>query len=638
MNKIPFYILFLLLFCIGLGACKPTENNGTQTPEDLDSILPPSIPDSVAIDSIRLDSTAVLLHFGDSLSIVNPWPEKIQIQQNGMHVSIQSAGLNNMQYILSGKAGQASFRLKSDSAAILVLNGIYLQSNIGPAIYNESETLCIVHVKDSTENTLIDGDYSHDMDNRLKACLFSQGPIILDGLGRVCVSSTQRHALGSASYIRLRQGRLDLNSQAKDGLHTEGSFWMENGELQIEAFSDGIESDRGLIHVTNGKIAIETSNGDGIVASCKESEQNSSIYIDGGEIDIRHKGDAKSMGIKTEKDISISGGRLDIQLDGTASKALKCTESLYISGGKIRLHTTGSAEYDEVLSDISSAAGIKCDKNLYLSGDSTLLEILCQGDAGKGLNIGGNILIENGDIQVCTEGKRYNISSSLYSSPKAIKCDGNFSMEGGQLSISAMGGQGSDGIDAEGSILFNGGTCQVYTYDDAIKSTTDISINAGNIYANSATNDGIDAKGNIHINGGLVVSLGTGSKKGGFEADGSLNIKGGTVLAIGGKNKKPACTQYTITCAYSGNKDQYVHLQSQDGLSLMDFQLPRDYSTYLDMIFSSPDFVQGKQYELYLGGEVSQGESFHGFILNGKHSGGTRIKSFTVGSSKLISL
>jgi hypothetical protein len=72
----------------------------------------------------------------------------------------------------------------------------------------------------------------------------------------------------------------------------------------------------------------------------------------------------------------------------------------------------------------------------------------------------------------------------------------------------------------------------VNSYDDAINSAQDMTIEGGYVYAHATNNDGIDTNGNCYIKGGVVYAIGASSPEVAIDANSEeqkkLYITGGT--------------------------------------------------------------------------------------------------------------
>lgn len=255
-------------------------------------------------------------------------------------------------------------------------------------------------------------------------------------------------------------------------------------------------------------------------------------------------------GIKSDYDMEITGGTITYTINGPASKALKCEGNLHISGGNISGTVSGGGQTADDQTT-SASAGIKCDNNVTIDGGT--FDLKATGNGDKGMSIDGWLIVNDGNIKVSTTGSRYGESSSggggfgpggggsssssdKRSSPKGIKVDGNITVNGGTITISATGGEGAEGFESKSVMTINGGYIEVTSYDDALNSSSHMYFKGGYTYAVATGNDAIDSNGNMYLSGGYVFCCGSEE---GLDANSEGGYKvyiqnGANLMAIGG--------------------------------------------------------------------------------------------------------
>lgn len=335
-------------------------------------------------------------------------------------------------------------------------------------------------------------------------------------------------------------------------------------------------------------------------------------------------------GIKANDYVAIGGGVLNIEVSGTAKKGISSDGYVLVSGGRTTILTSGDGEYDEDEDDVSGAAGIKAD--LYFQMEGGQLNIKSTGAGGKGINTDGEIIINDGDIQVITTGQAFTYSSDLDSKAKAIKSDTDVTVNGGTIKIKATGGEGSEGLEAKGVMNINGGEIEIATYDDCINSAGDMYLNGGYIYAFATNNDAIDSNGDLYIKGGVIVALGASGAECAIDAAEGKNIyiTGGTVVGVGGSNASyPASSSSQMSIAFQASVSTGSTLTVADGSdAILSFTIKRGYQSGLYLI-SSPDFKNGTSYTVYSGSSVA-GDDWHGLYTEPSVSNvGTELGSVT---------
>ncbi len=256
-------------------------------------------------------------------------------------------------------------------------------------------------------------------------------------------------------------------------------------------------------------------------------------------------------GIKCDGNMDITGGTINFTIPGEASKAIKPDGNLHITGGTITGTVSGGGEtYND--NSASGAACIKGKGNAVIDGGTFNLK--ATGAGGKGMNFNGTLTIGDGNITVSTTGAKYGSSSSGgggwnpwgpgsgdtnsdgTSSPKGIRAEGNITVNGGTITVSATGGEGAEGIESKAIMYIKGGYIDVTSYDDALNSTSHMYFTGGYTYAVATGNDAIDSNGNMYLSGGYVFCCGSEE---GLDANSEGGYKvyiqsGASLMAIGG--------------------------------------------------------------------------------------------------------
>lgn len=434
------------------------------------------------------------------------------------------------------------------------------------------------------------------------------------------------------------------NESMKSCIYSLGKLiFSGKGKLNVNAsYKHGISNDENYIRLRSGcQIAINAVS-DGIHAA-------DDIIVDGGCIEIDSEGDGaqadkgniyvnggfikiktngeKAHGLKTDADILFRNGAIQCTVSGLASKGLSGDGNITVENGRITLVTQADPLYED--NDLSSCAGIKCDGDFTMNGGR--ISVLSTGGGGKGINCDGTITMNSGLIKAMTTGKQY-IYGSLDTSPKAIKAEKNIVVNGGTILARASGGEGSEGIESKDSIIINNGTVVSKCYDDAMNASNNITINGGYLYNYSNGNDAIDCNGTINVNGGIILASGTREPEGGIDCDKStFTVTGGILIGVGGTTSTPTANIYTQnTIIYNGarNVTEYINIQKDDGTNVLTLRLPQEYSS-MTLLFTSPDIELNQKYNIYTSGSVSGGTEMFGIFTGCQYSGGTLMTSLT---------
>ena len=500
---------------------------------------------------------------------------------DGAHVvlDLASDNLSGVEIILSGKSDDGSLKIYSNNKLKLTLDGVELTSSRGPAINSQCKKRIFVNLTAGTVNKLTDAkDYADDIwytgnasaetEDR-KGTLFSEGHLIFSGTGSLLVAGRQKHAIASDGYMITRPGvTIAVTEAAKNAIHIKGDTDEDTG-------------------------------------------------------------------------IRIMGGLIYANVSSEAGKAIKTDVNVEISGGSIDLNTSGTSIYDSTERDTSSPAGIKADGNITISGGT--VSVKSTGAGGKGLNADGAISITGGNTTLVTSGITYRYNASLSSSPKAMKADGDIVIDDGVLNVAVTGtGDGSEGIESKSALTVNGGEIYVHAYDDAINAATGITVNGGRIFAYSSANDAIDSNGFLQFNGGVVIAAGAGGMEESFDCDNSSRflIDGGTLIGLGGTSMAaPSSSSKQRTVLYgkvSVAKDNRLAILDSTGKLIDAITIPRTMSNMV-LFYSSPVITSGASFTISKDGTVTDStESWEGWTSGGKWSDGTTVGTFT--SSSVVTM
>ena len=297
---------------------------------------------------------------------------------DGKDVTITEAGV----YIISGTAKDVSIIVDAadDAKVQLVLENANITNADSPCIYVKNADKVFVTTANGSENTLtVSGSFTADGDTNTDAVIFSKDDIVLNGEGKLNISSTDNgisgkddikitggtiiisctaDAVEANDSISVADGNITINTQ-KDGLHcenhddnTKGSIYISGGTFDITAGSDGIQATTTLVidggtfnissaegleatnvTINDGSITISASD-DGINASRKSTAQSVCVTINGGNIKIT-MGQGDTDGIDSNGDLYITGGTIDITGQSTCDydgKAEKTGGTLIING------------------------------------------------------------------------------------------------------------------------------------------------------------------------------------------------------------------------------------------------------------------------------------------------------------------
>ncbi len=629
--------------------------------------------DSVTVVNETFADDNVLVKYAGTVAdvyVAGNIANHITAQVTGARVAVMQddAVATEYTYTLQGTSTSGCFYHAGKYKMTLALNGVNLTNPDSAAINIQNSKRIAVQLVDGTTNTLADG-----ANNTKKAAFLVKGHAEFAKGGSLTITGNKKHALACNEYMEVKKtvGTITITSAVADAINVVQYFQMNGGTINIQSCGDdGIQVDAedtadptldGHVLIQGGTLTI---NGSAAGTKCIKAEGN--VDIQGGTLTLKHTGipvwdtdkskikeatgigsdrnltingaeaivnitmtgngargmkcdstmtatagtidlncsggdwaystvDTSSVkcakadyafilngasmkcttikdeavgvhsegtvlisdgtltlntydhGIKSDYDMEITGGTITYNINGPASKALKCEGNLHITGGNISGTVSGGGE---TASDqtTSASAGIKCDNNVTIDGGT--FDLKATGNGDKGMSIDGWLIINDGNIKVSTTGSRYNSdnssggyypgggssSSDMRSSPKGIKVDGNITINGGTITVSATGGEGAEGIESKKILTVSGGYIEVTSYDDALNSASHMYLKGGYVYAVATGNDAIDSNGNMYLSGGHVFCCGSeegldANSEGGY----TVYIQSGAALmAIGG--------------------------------------------------------------------------------------------------------
>ena len=332
--------------------------------------------------------------------------------------------------------------------------------------------------------------------------------------------------------------------------------------------------------------------------------------------------EAANHGIKASGDIIINGGIINVSTAGAGAKGINGDENIIINGGRTTTICTGNGEWDDEDQETKASAGLACELTMTINGGEVYSK--ATGSGGKGLKADYEAYINGGKVRAITEGGLYycdgktenhnyrgntdNLDDAYTSSPKGIKVGtknvhGLLNITGGDIMVRTSGYNG-EGIESKGTLEISGGSVMVAAYDDAINSSSDLTISGGTVIAVGTNNDGIDANGNLYIKGGNIIAFGASGAEAGIDSDEShaLYISGGSLFAIGGRidTRLGSTSQGLIQISGSVQANSAVTL-SNGSSTVATFTMPPYSNTNGTILITDPGLTSGNSYTLKLG-------------------------------------
>ncbi|MBQ7490857.1 MAG: carbohydrate-binding domain-containing protein [Bacteroidales bacterium] len=422
-----------------------------------------------------------------NVTVINPYANNgVVVTVNGTEVDVVStAGLQDIEYNVSGTASNGYLTLTSDNRFTLTLAGVTLTNPNGPAIDVLIDHKVSVMLAAGTTSTLTDGGL-----NVKKAAFQSKGELVFNGTGTLNVAGKKMHGIFSNDYIRVINGNINVTEALNDGLHGD-YFQMYGGTVKVTSTGDGIDGGKGFIDIKGGSITVTTTG-------------------------------TSAEGIKCDSVFNVSGGTIDIAVNGDESKGFKSGQNMTLKGGVITITASGNTVIDS--GQTSYCSGIKCDGNLTIDNPSNItITLPSTNKGGKGITADGDITVNGGMITITTagDGGTYTDTNNITQSYASIcmKTNANLIVSGGTLDCKSTGMAGkclSADLDVNitgGYFTLNttgaGGTYTLnneteYFTASCIKSDGFITITGGNINCTSTGKGGKGIAGDSTFTMGLL--------------------------------------------------------------------------------------------------------------------------------------
>lgn len=383
---------------------------------------------------------------------------------DGTDVRIEQGGT----YTVQGETTDGRIIVDAQDADVtIVLDNAQISCADSSAIYVYQANKTTVYAKEGTTNTLSDGKtytyddaYSSQTDEEPNACVYAKDDLVLAG-----------------------SGSLTVNGNAADGVTGKDTLLLDSLTLTVNAADNGVTGKDSLT-VQNAAVTV-TAQGNAMRAT--NSEDTSLGYI------------------------STSGATLNLT---SGEDGVQAETSASFSDTTVTVHAGGGS--DAAVSDDVSAKGLKAGTDITIDGGTYTLD--CADDA---VHANGNVTVNSGDFTITT-------------GDDAIHADNQVTINGGNMQITAH-----EGI--EGTLItINDGKLSMQASDDGINAaqktdgvTPAVEINDGEltIEMGQGDTDGIDANGDIIINGGTIRITGQSA----FDYDGKGELNGGEVYVNGEK-------------------------------------------------------------------------------------------------------
>jgi len=323
------------------------------------------------------------------------------ITLNGSEAEVEGSGANYSDgkvnitssgtYVLSGKfTGQVYIDAKDSAVVHLILNGVEINSESGPAIYAADGKKVILTLAESTENTLSDtSNYTFaDGEDEPDATLSIKNDLVINGSGTLKVNANYKTAIKTKDTLAIISGNFDLTS-VDNAVRAKDALTVEAGTFKVNATGKGFTSD-GELNIYGGDINIEKS---------EEGLEGLTVEIYGGNVDISATDDGINARTKYDDSVSdaekemlgnqdqdgvevrIAGGTVNIN---ASRDAIDSNGDLYIEGGET--YISGPTSGGDGTLDYNGEA--KITKGVYVgAGSSGMFQTFSEDSSQNFINV-----------------------------------------------------------------------------------------------------------------------------------------------------------------------------------------------------------------------------------------------------------
>ncbi len=507
------------------------------------------------------------------------------VEIDGDIITITQAGTYEVSGTLTD--GQIVIDTKDDSKVQLVLSGVDITNSTNSPIYvKKAKDYAMITLKEGTFNTLTDsetyvlpestdGEEVEDLD----ATIYSKDDLVINGTGSLTVNANYNDGVKSNDTLLIENGNITVNA-IQDAIYGKDSLTVNGGNIDIVTFNGSADAEMKVEEFGAGMGKRPDMNGDftgtppdmngdftGIPPEFntemdinQDMENSGFMPVPPNMIDSVEQGTKENNGM-TDTEEAVDVVETTEEEDTGSHKGLKSGGEIVINGGTFVLDT-----YDD---------GLNANTFIEINGGD--FDIKSGDDAIKAeylLTINdGNI-----DISYCYEGVE---SKELH-------------LNGGNINIVSV----DDGINAsdpnsETTMGMPYGSDEPLTEEDPV-----IYVDGSNIIVNGS-GDAIDSNGGIIMNSGTVIIHGVNN--GGelaLDFDKHSVINGGSLLVLGGTgNLSSESLQNVVIAPLSTTYASGTELQILDENNNVIFETTLERDT-TSVTFSSDDIEQGKTYTL----------------------------------------
>ncbi|MBR3131434.1 carbohydrate-binding domain-containing protein [Candidatus Saccharibacteria bacterium] len=270
-------------------------------------------------------------------------------------------------YTVTGTLSDGYIEINSLGAVKLILDGVIITNNSGPAIYVAGAEMVTIELAGGSNNTLTDATIYRGWDEDVCGVLFSHDDLVLQG-----------------------DGELTIEANYEDGIVGKDDLKINSGIYNIDAKDEGIRG-RDSIYIVDGTFEI-TSGGDALKSNNSDEVGKGWVKIDGGSITASADDD----GVHAESSLEINGGTIQINKSYEGIEAAKVT----INDGEISITAS-----DDGINAAGGNDGSSPNMGRYQqSSNNYSISInggrLYVNSAGDGIDSNGAVYVNGGTVIV----------------------------------------------------------------------------------------------------------------------------------------------------------------------------------------------------------------------------------------------
>lgn len=407
----------------------------------------------------------------------------------------------------------------------------------------------------------------------------------------------------ASQYLTITQSGAHVSIAQSDSLATEitynlsgtssdGEFYM-SGSYKATIELNGLTLTNttpvysgAAVHIQNGKrinVKVITGTTNTLVDAASGS-QKGCLYVK-GHAEFKQQGTLNVAGnvkhaIKAGEYISLKNATINVT--SAVGDGISCNQYFLMESGTINISGTGD---DGIQCDLDgdTSTGETTDHededsgNIYIEGGNITINSTVV--AAKGIKCAGDMSVSGGDITVTTTGNGTWDEDDLETKAACgMSADGDININGGTFNLTSTG-SGGKGLKCDDVLTISGGDITVATsgglyYNNGSTENTNYTGNTDNVSSDYYSSPkGIKAgvktqSGNSYTySGGVVISGGytkvttTGYNGEGIESKNYLNITGGEIYVNAYDDAINSAQDMTITDGYV-----YAHASNNDGI------------------------------------------------------------------------